>query len=106
MSRTAAKVLSLYAELPRDPGAAFATALADLVRASVADALADAVAGLREEPAPVLVDRRELARQLACSDRTIARLESEGLPVVRVGDAPRYRVQAVVAWLEAKRCTS
>jgi hypothetical protein len=49
-------------------------------------------------PPPPLVDKRELARALAVSVATIDRLDREGQPHVRIGDAKRYDVAAVLAW--------
>ncbi len=69
-------------------------ALAELVHAAVSEAMADA------RP-PALVDRSELARQLGVSTRHVAELERRGLPVVRVGQAPRYELQAALGWLRS-----
>lgn len=48
-------------------------------------------------PAP-LIDKRELARTISVSVATIDRLDREGQPHVRIGDAKRYDVAAVLAW--------
>jgi hypothetical protein len=45
-----------------------------------------------------LLDKRELARQLGVSLATIDRLDREGQPYLRVGDAKRYDLAAVHAW--------
>lgn len=69
------------------------------------DALLDA---LQPEPVPPpspmvstsaqMVDKRELARALSVSVATVDRLDKEGQPHVRIGDAKRYDVAAVLAW--------
>lgn len=50
------------------------------------------------------LDRETLARQLGCSERTIARYEeaADGLPSLMVGGRKFYRIAAVQTWL-AKR---
>ena len=50
------------------------------------------------------VDRRDLARQLKCSERTIARYESQtnGLPSTSIGGRKLYKIDSVVAWLNAR----
>jgi hypothetical protein len=84
----------------RDPlTVALAAALAPVIRATVAEALAE------HEPAerpPALVDRRRRARDLGVSPATVRRLEAGGPPVVRVADSPRFEVAAVLGWLRAR----
>jgi len=46
-----------------------------------------------------LLNREALARELDCCGRTIQNLEKRGLPIVRVGDSPRYDLAAVRDWL-------
>lgn len=72
--------------------------LAAVVRAAVADALAE------HEPAaaPTLLDREACARMLGVSLGTLDRLRREGMPELRVGDAPRYEADAVIAWLRGR----
>jgi hypothetical protein len=50
------------------------------------------------------IDRDDLARDLRCSGRTLARYETEadGLPSVMIGGRKFYRVAAVKAWLEKR----
>jgi hypothetical protein len=86
--------------------AAAVRAQADALAAQVAvlRALADAMeAGLAHEASPPAVevrlcDKREVARTLDVSIAKIDRLDREGQPFVRVGDAKRYDVTAVLAW--------
>jgi hypothetical protein len=63
------------------------------------------VALAERTPAPSsapLVDRRELARLFAVSAATVTRLTAEGMPCTHVGDSPRYDVEDVRAWLDAR----
>ncbi|MBE7480242.1 MAG: helix-turn-helix domain-containing protein [Polyangiaceae bacterium] len=72
--------------------------LAAVVRAAVADALSE------HEPAaaPTLLDREGCARLLGISVGTLDRLRREGLPELKVGDAPRYEAEEVLAWLRGR----
>jgi predicted DNA-binding transcriptional regulator AlpA len=54
-------------------------------------------------PNPELVTQRELCRRLSISRATIWRLSEEGLPVVKVGGASRYKPHDVIAWLESRQ---
>lgn len=73
------------------------------MRERVVSLLADALAEHEPaEPAPALVDRQGLARALSVSLSTVDRVRHEGCPQVTVGDSPRFRVQAVVEWLQAR----
>ncbi|MBK8994614.1 MAG: hypothetical protein IPM35_02535 [Myxococcales bacterium] len=74
--------------------------LAELVRGAVADVLADHGPA---QPAPALVDRAGLARALSVSLSSVDRLLREGCPRVRIGDAPRFDVADVIAWLRARQ---
>lgn len=44
--------------------------------------------------------KRELARVLSTSERTIERRVNEGMPHVRLGGQLRFRYSAVIEWLE------
>lgn len=55
------------------------------------------------EPAPALLDRNQLARELSVSQATIDRLRREGLPTIWLFDAPRFELVAVLAWLKSGR---
>lgn len=72
--------------------------LAAVVRAAVADALAE------HEPstAPSLLDREACARMLGVSLGTLDRLRREGLPRVPVGDVDRFEADAVLMWLRER----
>ncbi len=72
--------------------------LAELVRAAVADALDE-----RDVAPLALVDQQGLARALGVSTPTVRRLVREGLPELRVGDAPRYEIEACLGWLRGRR---
>jgi hypothetical protein len=49
-----------------------------------------------------LLDRTGLAKALQCSLPSIDRLRREGLPQLTIGDAPRFEIDAVLAWLRAR----
>ena len=46
---------------------------------------------------------QELAEHLKCSTKTIERLRAQGLPHFKVGDSPRFELDAVLAWLKQRR---
>lgn len=75
-------------------------------QADTLDALA--AAAERDEPdepveaLPALLDRAQLARQIGVSCGTVDRLRREGLPALLVGDAPRFQLDRVLAWLAAR----
>jgi len=54
----------------------------------------------RPEPAPALLTRAQLAKQLGTSIASVDRLVRRGAPYVRLGDHRRFRLAAVLAWLE------
>lgn len=67
-----------------------------IVGEAVAPEIVAAVLASRLEP---LLDRARAAEFLGCSLPTLDKLRVEGLPEVRVGDAPRFERDAVLAWL-------
>lgn len=71
--------------------------LAALVREAVRDAVAEALAD--QPDTPPLLDQQGLARALDISIRTLRKLVLQGMPELRVGDSPRYEIDAVLAWL-------
>jgi hypothetical protein len=75
----------------------------DAMRAAVRAELAPMLKDLAPTPKPALMTTAELARELRVCTKTIDRLRKEGLPHVLVGDnCPRYRLSAVLAWLESR----
>ena len=52
------------------------------------------------DAAPTLLTREGLAKAFACSPGHIDALRKRGLPTVRLGDAPRFSLPAVLEWLE------
>jgi hypothetical protein len=73
-----------------------------LVRRAIDDALAELDS--RADAGPVLLDLEGLAAALRVTTRALFALRKEpGFPELRVGDAPRFRLEAVLAWLEARR---
>ena len=73
--------------------------IAELVHRAVEEAL-----GALDEvrSAPALVDRQGLARALSVSTGTVDALRRQGCPELRLGDAPRFEVSAVVEWLRER----
>lgn len=51
--------------------------------------------------APVLATFEEFGQLIRRSARTVARLEVEGLPVIRPGREPLVLVERALAWMEA-----
>lgn len=72
--------------------------LASLVR----DAVADALAAREQAAAPALCDQAGIARALGVSTPTIRKMVRDGMPELRVGDAPRYELATCIAWLRAR----
>lgn len=93
----------------RDPRLATAAAGIDAVAdgffarliQAVRDAVVEAI-GTEHGRAPALLDRRGLAHALAVGVDTIDRLRREGCPELTVGDAPRFELEAVLAWLRGR----
>lgn len=57
----------------------------------------------REEGRATLVDRKGLARALHCSPDTLDALRRQpGFPEVRLLDAPRFEIAAVLTWLRER----
>jgi len=79
---------------------ALAQALGPIVRAAVADALAEHAAGEPARPELLTVDA--ICAALSCSRATLHRLRGEGLPELRLGDSPRFRLADCIAWLETR----
>jgi len=77
--------------------------LVDALAAAVAERLEMRLAELlAPAPAPTLLDRAGLARALGCSVSHVRRLESKGMPTVKLGCAPRYELPKVLAWLQGQ----
>jgi hypothetical protein len=77
------------------------TQLAELIRNAVSEAQENAPA----QAAPRLLDRVELARALACSPSQVDKLRRRGMPHIRVGESPRFEVDACLAWLRQQKET-
>lgn len=65
----------------------------------IANAVEKALAEQREDVAPALLDRATIARRLGVGTSTVDRLRREGMPVIWIGDSPRFEANACVAWL-------
>lgn len=72
------------------------------IRALVSEAVATALAERQPVASPCLLARQALAEMLGCSLPTVDKLRAEGLPELRVGDAPRFEREAVLGWLRAR----
>lgn len=72
------------------------------LRSLVHDEVAGVIAECEQRSRPVLVTRDGPAEALAVSVSSIDRLIREGCPRVRVGDAPRFSIPDVIAWLKAR----
>jgi hypothetical protein len=74
----------------------------DDLRRLVREELDQALGQAREQPA-VLLDRVALAKALTVSTTTIDRLRTQGLPTVWIIEAPRFDLNAVIAWLREQQ---
>lgn len=70
--------------------------LGALVRASVEEALE---ARGERHAAPALLDREGLARAIGCSSSLVDKLRRRGMPSVRLGDSPRFELEACLGWI-------
>jgi hypothetical protein len=70
----------------------------DDLRALVTEAVAEALA-----VQPALLDRTGLAKALSCSPSHVDNLRKSGLPTVYLGDAPRFVLNDVLAWVTRAR---
>lgn len=52
--------------------------------------------------ADALLTAEDVAQLLRCSTRHVRRLRKDGLPVVWLGEAPRFERDAVLAWLRRR----
>ena len=77
--------------------------LAPVVALWVQQMIRESMAQLQPVPcAEPLLDKRTLAHQLNVSLATIDRLDRDGQPFIRVGDAKRYELTAVLDWHRAR----
>lgn len=87
------------------PAALHAQAAALRVQADVLDQMAEE-SGSTPAPAELgpeaLLDVAGACELLRCSRAKLSRLRKDGLPTVMVGDAPRFRREAVLAFLEGQ----
>lgn len=72
--------------------------LRGLVREAVVDVLEQDAPTVR----PVLLTRQQIAQALGCGVSTIEKLRTEGCPVVRLGDSPRFELARVLEWLRQR----
>jgi hypothetical protein len=67
--------------------------LAGLVRQAVESALGE------RRAQPVLLDREALALSLGCSSSMVDKMRRQGMPCVRLGESPRFELEACLSWL-------
>ena len=65
------------------------------------EAVREELAALADS-SPGLLTVQEAARMCRCSTRHLLRLRAEGMPVVMVGESPRFDRDAVLAWLRSR----
>jgi len=70
------------------------------LRALVAEAVAEALEAERPGP-PALLTRQQLASVFGCSPSLIDKFLRQGLPCIRLGDSPRFQVEAALEWLRS-----
>jgi hypothetical protein len=51
---------------------------------------------------PALLSKKDLARELGICTEGVDRLRREGCPELRVGDLPRFELEAVLGWLRTR----
>src|SRR5688572_5300162 len=87
-----------------DSGRMLVTLTVPELRSLMAEAVRTALAEQRPPAEPALIDRDELATALSVSPSTLDRMRSEAnFPELRVGDAPRFELEAVLEWLRGRR---
>lgn len=74
----------------------------DELRALVRGEVEAALAAVPPPSTERLADKREAARVLNVSMATVTRMTGEGMPHVFVGASPRYALDEVRAWLDAR----
>ena len=47
-----------------------------------------------------MLTRRELAKELKCSERTVDNWRDEGLPTIKKGKYVRFELDKVIEWLK------
>lgn len=81
--------------------------LTDIVATAVTAAVADALRNHPVDAKAKLLDRRGLAKTLNISSAALDRLRAQaGFPEIRIGDAPRFEVDRVLAWLRNREVTT
>jgi hypothetical protein len=82
-------------------GSAIVVVSPEDLAALVQDAVARALAEAREDAAPALLDRSDIARRLGVSPSTVDRLRREGMPATFVCSSPRFELDRCLDWLRA-----
>lgn len=74
----------------------------DDLRTMLREVVAEVIAEREPPDAPALLDRRAMASMLGVGVDTLDKLRREGLPEIRVGDAPRFHPPDVLEWLKSR----
>ena len=72
---------------------------AEQLQELIANAVSLGLAHVAQRPA--LLDRRARAEALMCSASQVDKLRRAGMPWVRVGDSPRFDLEACLEWCKA-----
>lgn len=97
---------AIRAKYLTDSGAAGSEPAFTLTRRELAllvrDAVRDAQSPHNDTAGPALLDRNGLAAALGCSASQVDKLRQRGMPTVRLGDSPRFELEACLGWLRQK----
>jgi hypothetical protein len=67
-------------------------------------AVAAGMAAAKDERlGPELLSRNAIARAIGCSAAQVDKLRKSGMPTERVGQVPRFRVAACMAWIAEQK---
>lgn len=84
------------------PGPVLLLPLSDAVLDQLAERIAERLPGRAPSAQPALLDRRGLAAALGVGLDTLDKLRGQGCPELRVGEAPRFELAAVLSWLRSR----
>lgn len=85
--------------VPQNDNAPAFTVTRGELTAIVREAVAAELEAQRAVPKPALLDREGLAAVLGCSSGMVDKLRRRGLPHYRIGDSPRFDLEAALAWI-------
>lgn len=67
--------------------------------AFITDAVVRALEAMGPPALPALLDREGLAAALGCSSSLVDKLRRQGMPTVRLGESPRFELEACLGWI-------